>query len=86
MSTVCCIYHRPKRFDESSDEDSSDSGSESDSSCNHDHAPHSHPRRPHGGARGPPPTRDEQGAGIIDYGRNAYETVPSSKKGKKRAT
>lgn len=28
--SVCCIYHRPRRFDESSDEGSSDSESDSD--------------------------------------------------------
>ncbi|EKM58569.1 uncharacterized protein PHACADRAFT_253015 [Phanerochaete carnosa HHB-10118-sp] len=30
-SKICCIYHKPKRFDESSSEESSDS--DSDSSC-----------------------------------------------------
>ncbi|KAH8983683.1 phosphatase inhibitor-domain-containing protein [Lactarius hatsudake] len=29
-SKICCIYHRPRRFDESSDEDSSGAESESD--------------------------------------------------------
>jgi protein phosphatase 1 regulatory subunit 11 len=30
LCSVCCIYHRPRRFDESSDEGSSDSESDSD--------------------------------------------------------
>lgn len=41
MYLVCCIYHKPKRFDESSEEESSDS--DSDSSCGHNH--HSPNRR-----------------------------------------
>ena len=38
LMTVCCIYHKPKAFDESS----SESGSDSDSSCSshsHSHSP-----------------------------------------------
>lgn len=39
---VCCIYHKPKAFDESSSESDSSSDSESDSeSCTHNHS-HSH--------------------------------------------
>lgn len=30
---MCCIYHRPRAYDESSDSDSSDSSSDEDSSC-----------------------------------------------------
>ncbi|KAF9559315.1 hypothetical protein CPC08DRAFT_606821, partial [Agrocybe pediades] len=45
-SKICCIYHKPRRFDESSDE--SDSDSDSDSSCSgnpaHNHANHLHIR------------------------------------------
>ncbi|KAL4264644.1 Type 1 phosphatases regulator [Pleurotus pulmonarius] len=44
-SKICCIYHKPRNFDESSsEEDSSDSGSDSD--CDgHGHShPHSHRR------------------------------------------
>jgi protein phosphatase 1 regulatory subunit 11 len=63
---VCCIYHRPRPFDESSDEDSS-SGSDSDSACeNGDHC-HRRTRRPHKGGEDEP---------------NAYEKMPSPQKGK----
>lgn len=40
-SKICCIYHKPKRFDESSDESSS--SSDSDSDCGY---PDHHHRRP----------------------------------------
>ncbi|KAF9255438.1 hypothetical protein L218DRAFT_975630 [Marasmius fiardii PR-910] len=39
-SKICCIYHKPRAFDESSSEEDSDSDSDSDSSCaghNHNH-------------------------------------------------
>lgn len=43
---VCCIYHKPRGFDESSDESSSsDSDSESNPSCR-DHPAHNHNHRP----------------------------------------
>jgi len=35
-SKICCIYHKPRRFDESSDESSSES--DSDSEAGHEHA------------------------------------------------
>ncbi|KAF8896023.1 phosphatase inhibitor-domain-containing protein [Infundibulicybe gibba] len=86
-SKICCIYHKPKRFDESSDEDSSDS--DTDSSCGqspHAH-PHSHrhaPQHEGGGAQ----MRTREGSTVVHQLEdqpepNAYETVPS-KKGKRR--
>ncbi|RSL79448.1 hypothetical protein CEP51_007352 [Fusarium floridanum] len=80
-SKVCCIYHKPKPVDESSDESSSDSSSGSDSdsepegarpaggkrqSCGHDH-----------GRRG----RKSSGKGKEKRAPspNAYEKVPKPK-------
>ncbi|KAJ6544980.1 phosphatase inhibitor-domain-containing protein [Mycena vulgaris] len=94
-SKICCIYHKPKNFDESSDEDSSDSDS-SDSSYddvrsrarrNHErqHRPHPHPHpHPSGSAAA---QRDPQSAAVTQLEDtvsqpNAYEIVPSGKKGK----
>ncbi|KAH9001664.1 phosphatase inhibitor-domain-containing protein [Lactarius akahatsu] len=84
-SKICCIYHRPRRFDESSDEDSSGTESESDDGnarpsrdyCHHQRHAHNgeceadHPRDPDNKLRG--------GSGD----RNAYEQMPPHKgKGK----
>ena len=86
MSTVCCIYHKPRRFDESSDEDSSDSESESDCDHGHDHY-HTHSRgRPGEGSQ----RNHEEGGGVIhgveeNPEPNAYEVIPGSKKGKRKA-
>ncbi|KAJ7176603.1 phosphatase inhibitor-domain-containing protein [Mycena filopes] len=96
-SKICCIYHKPKNFDESSDEDSS-SDSDSDSSDDgrararrghgpdhhdHHHHPHTHPHpHPDAGAA----QRDPQTAAVTELEEasqpNAYEMVPSGKKGK----
>ncbi|KAJ7683680.1 phosphatase inhibitor-domain-containing protein [Mycena rosella] len=95
-SKICCIYHKPKNFDESSDSDSSDSDSDSSyddarsRARRHQQHHHSHPH-PH-----PPPSpgaggagaaqRDPQAAAVTQLeeasGPNAYEIVPSGKKGK----
>lgn len=45
--TVCCIYHKPRAFDESSSESSSGSDSESDSSSCRGHNHHHHARSRH---------------------------------------
>ncbi|KAJ3484490.1 hypothetical protein NLI96_g5609 [Meripilus lineatus] len=92
FAKVCCIYHKPRRFDESSSEESSDS--DSDSSCGHDHhTPNRRrARRNHepseNGEGGSTRSRDpgdstvhelEDGSGE----RNMYERVPRGKpKGK----
>jgi len=48
---VCCIYHKPRAFDESSSEsDSSDSDTDSDSSCGKGHS-HSHRHKEAGSDR-----------------------------------
>lgn len=90
--SVCCIYHKPKKFDESSSESSSDSDSESDSSCRHGHS-HRHeprgerPQRPSGAADGEGSTRTREGATVIHELHdpadevNRYERV-TKRKGK----
>ena len=89
--TVCCIYHKPRRYDESSSDDSSDS--ESDSSCEHRRPP-SRRTQPHDGAG---PSAGGEGSATRDGASttvqvvhehniepNAYERQPGrkSKKGK----
>ncbi|KAF8717922.1 NAD biosynthesis via nicotinamide riboside salvage pathway, partial [Rhizoctonia solani] len=65
-SKICCIYHKPRRFDESSSESS---GDESDSSCgSNDSRKHAHKR----------PDK----AGDPNPGPNAYEKSGSKGKGK----
>ncbi|KAK7682492.1 hypothetical protein QCA50_014292 [Cerrena zonata] len=92
-SKICCIYHKPKRFDESS---SSDNSSDSDSSCDHSH-PHSHGRKKRRHAAKPDSdsspnndaTRSREGGGSVVHElhsdpdeSNMYEKVPRQKKGK----
>jgi protein phosphatase 1 regulatory subunit 11 len=85
---VCCIYHKPRRFDESSSEESSDSDSENE--CRHDHD-HPSPRHLDGsGSSSRPQLRD--GSSVVarvpyepDPEPNAYEKQPYPKKGKRRA-
>ena len=94
--TVCCIYHKPKRFDESSDESSSssDSDSDSDSECKHHDHEHNHGRgRPR---RRPAREGDDEGStrqrgdgdgvatieDLSDSDTNAYEIQPSGKRRK----
>ncbi|CAE6457026.1 unnamed protein product [Rhizoctonia solani] len=58
-SKICCIYHKPKRFDESSSESS---GDESDSSCgSSDSRKHAHKRPDNGGDPNPGPNAYEKG-------------------------
>ncbi|KAJ7614034.1 phosphatase inhibitor-domain-containing protein [Roridomyces roridus] len=94
-SKICCIYHKPKRFDESSDEDSSDSDGDSDSSVDDGRARRSnnsnsnrhqhshHHEHDHGGAGA---VRDPSSSSVTELEEpsrpNAYETVPAGKKGK----
>ncbi|KAK0223551.1 phosphatase inhibitor-domain-containing protein [Armillaria fumosa] len=67
-SKICCIYHKPRRFDESSDEDSS--SDESDSDEGHSCGDHSHS---HNGKSGSIKKTDP------DHSEsNAYESVPSN--------
>jgi protein phosphatase 1 regulatory subunit 11 len=81
-SKICCIYHKPKQFDESSDESDTDS----DSDCGHDHRNGRHNHSDHsddGALRGSP---DNGAIGTVEESDepNAYEIMPS-KKGKKKA-
>ncbi|KAJ7081864.1 phosphatase inhibitor-domain-containing protein [Mycena belliarum] len=94
-SKICCIYHKPKNYDESSsEEDSSDSDSDSDYDArararrNHLHQhqhPHPHPH-PGGAAGGASVAQRSPQIGTIQLDEtaepNAYEMVPSGKKGK----
>lgn len=89
MGLVCCIYHKARKFGESSSEESS-SGSESDSEC--DHTRHRH--RPHqspDGNGGAEKERNGEGAQVeeleSDNEPNAYERPSGWKrnKGKRKA-
>ncbi|KAI0789958.1 phosphatase inhibitor-domain-containing protein [Abortiporus biennis] len=94
-SKICCIYHKPKRFDESSSEESS-SDSDSDSSCGgHDHQHnrrrvHRHHHRPHdsnsNGDSGSSNMRNRDGGDSTVHELdkepdepNVYEKVPKGK-------
>ncbi|OBZ66120.1 Type 1 phosphatases regulator YPI1 [Grifola frondosa] len=91
---ICCIYHRPKRFDESSSSDSSgsDSDSGSDSSCDrnrnddHDRPRRRRPDHPAPAANGQgAATRNGQGGGVVHELEgesddvNSYERMPRRK-------
>ncbi|KAJ6512638.1 phosphatase inhibitor-domain-containing protein [Mycena sanguinolenta] len=93
-SKICCIYHKPKNFDESSSEESDSSDEDSDSSLddgrarprprsgsNHNH--HNHNHRPDDGSgaaqRNPQEIAQLE---MVAPEPNAYEFVPSGKKGK----
>ncbi|KAI0342620.1 hypothetical protein BDW22DRAFT_1330162 [Trametopsis cervina] len=92
-SKICCIYHKPKRYDESSSEESS-SDSDSDSDSDHAHG-HSH-RHTHRHGRENPESRGEAsntrsggGASSVVHELhdpadevNRYERLPK-RKGKK---
>ncbi|KAK0485047.1 phosphatase inhibitor-domain-containing protein [Armillaria novae-zelandiae] len=67
-SKICCIYHKPRRFDESSDEDSS--SDESDSDEGHSCGDHNHSHKGKSGSiKKTDPDHSES---------NAYESVPSN--------
>ncbi|KAF5374513.1 hypothetical protein D9615_009097 [Tricholomella constricta] len=90
-SKICCIYNKPRKFDESSSEEDSDSDSDLDSACdNHSHHHHSHQHSQHDGPGGSGlQMRPDQSGNVCQLKkkpeRNAYETMPSSsKKGGKR--
>ena len=88
LLTVCCIYHKPRQFDESSSDESSDSDSDSDAGdddrarrrCNHDHDHGDHGDGAHDSA-----SRHAEGGGVIHEledssdGTNAYERAPRRK-------
>ncbi|KAH8988877.1 phosphatase inhibitor-domain-containing protein [Lactarius akahatsu] len=86
-SKICCIYHKPRRFDESSDEGSSGTESESDDgNARPSREYRHHQRHAHDGEckADLPPDSDNKIRGGSDD-RNAYEQV-SPHKGKGKAT
>ncbi|KAI5857131.1 phosphatase inhibitor-domain-containing protein [Tricharina praecox] len=80
-SKVCCIYARPRAYDESSSEEDSSSdessSDESDDSANHNHHNHNHSRC---GGRG----HGHKKASVRR--KNAYEKMPKPSSGLKRQT
>ncbi|KAF5359814.1 hypothetical protein D9756_003638 [Leucocoprinus leucothites] len=85
-SKICCIYHKPRRFDESSSEESSSDESDSDSSCggeghdHHDHHHHHHGRHRHRhNHKHKPRDREVDGECGGEPEPNAYERQPQRK-------
>ena len=82
--SVCCIYHKARKFGESSSEESS-SDSDSDSDCDRAHHHHRH-HQPADGNGGAERERGEEGAQVeeleSDDEPNAYERPPGWKKNK----
>ena len=93
--SVCCIYHKPRRFDESSSSDDSSSDSDDSDSCSHhdhDHSGHRHSPS-QSGSSSSNPRQAQRSRGIVhepeiidDTQPNAYETQPELKKGKRKAS
>ncbi|KAI0058758.1 hypothetical protein BV25DRAFT_1772106, partial [Artomyces pyxidatus] len=77
---ICCIYHKPKRFDESSDEDSSDEDSGADDRARPTHRHHYHDHHHHRQASSE--GRDVHTVESDRDDRNAYEVYPRASKGK----
>lgn len=87
---VCCIYHKPRQFDESSSDESDESDSDSDFGShrghNHPHTHrHEHGDAAHGSSGHGTASRDEDGANTI-HGLesdsdevNSYERMPRRK-------
>ena len=80
---VCCIYHKPRRFDESSSEEESDSESESECRHHHDHSSHAPSSGGGSSSSGAHQTRDGPSLVSISHDDksepNAYEKQPPSK-------
>jgi protein phosphatase 1 regulatory subunit 11 len=79
---VCCIYHRPRAVDESSDESSSSSSSSSDSDSDSDGKGRSRDHGKscrHGRHRKGKKASDGQGSEKRQPSPNAYERVPKPK-------
>ncbi|KAL0574593.1 Type 1 phosphatases regulator ypi1 [Marasmius crinis-equi] len=86
-SKICCIYHKPKAFDESSSEEDSDSDSD-DSSCGGHHDHNRQVRSSDSSGEGLQSRQSSNSVAQVesdDSDRNAYEIAPSSKKGKHKA-
>ena len=82
VESVCCIYHKAKKFGESSSEESS-----SDSDCDHDHRRHRHHRSANGNG-GAERERDGEGAQVEELENddepNAYERPSGWKRNKEK--
>ncbi|PHH77892.1 hypothetical protein CDD80_95 [Ophiocordyceps camponoti-rufipedis] len=79
-SKVCCIYHKPKAVDESSDESSSsDPDSDSDSGRESKGSDHRHGKTPSCGHGGDRPAGRRSGKQKRPPSPNAYEKVPKQK-------
>ncbi|KAM5539270.1 hypothetical protein V8D89_007143 [Ganoderma adspersum] len=88
-SKICCIYHKPRQYDESSSSESSDSDSEPDSDaaarrrCNHDHD-HDHDHHDADSGHNTA-SRNEEGGGVVhelesdEDDANVYERRPRRK-------
>lgn len=84
-SKICCIYHRPRRFDESSGEDSSETESESgDGNARPSREYRHRHHHAHDGESKADPPRDPDNKLLGDE-RNTYERM-SPHKGKGKAT
>jgi protein phosphatase 1 regulatory subunit 11 len=80
LTVVCCIYHRPKAFGESSSDESSSSSDSDDSDDDLDNS-----RRPHEHRNGDEDTHDHKNPKQHEKWErkpslNAYERQPRSKK------
>ncbi|KAK7062671.1 Type 1 phosphatases regulator ypi1 [Paramarasmius palmivorus] len=87
-SKICCIYHKPRRFDESSSEEDSDS--DSDSSCGGHAHNHSHRHGNESGSSSEGLQSRQADSSVTELqedldDRNAYEVASTSKKGKRKA-
>ncbi|KZV94730.1 hypothetical protein EXIGLDRAFT_748504 [Exidia glandulosa HHB12029] len=72
-SKICCIYHKPRKFDESSDESDSDSDASDCDGHGHDHE-HEHRNYTHDGRH---PVHQHKAG---EPSRNAYEAAPKADK------
>ncbi|KZP00594.1 hypothetical protein CALVIDRAFT_533598 [Calocera viscosa TUFC12733] len=97
-SKICCIYHKPKEFDESSSDESSSDESDSSggnldraqparrSRRHHHHDHDAHPSNSRDSSAGSERTREAGGTTVEELPeepeRNAYERQPQPKKGK----
>jgi protein phosphatase 1 regulatory subunit 11 len=77
---VCCIYHAPKAFGESSDESSSDSD-DSDSGDDGSARPTRRPSHGHGHGHGHGHSHGKGKGKGRSTSPNAYEKMPRNKKG-----
>ncbi|KAI0248864.1 phosphatase inhibitor-domain-containing protein [Lactifluus subvellereus] len=88
-SKICCIYHKPREFDESSSSESSGSESDSEDGAARPSGQYRHRHRYHMNSEG---EGDQHGHGDTDKrrsdrgDRNAYERLSPLRKGKGKAS